>query len=262
MESLRKPLFIVALVLLVVLVLVEIGAAAFLNNFATSLADVQAALPEDEEMREAYADADPDEINRLAEQGKPPGIGILYMALLDSVLLFTMLVTASGLVFPQSVQASAQGCIGLIFSLVLLIASIVLIIAAIILLLLMVALLLAVPFGTIAYLVLYGFFNRPTASFVLGIILALKIGFVIFLVLSHQRFLQRKGLILLILTSLVANVIVSFLHGFPPLFLVSITDAIAGIIVAILAVIWLIFLLLGSIPAVLKAIQVNRALSR
>jgi hypothetical protein len=261
-DSLRRPLFVLALILLVITVLVEVGAGAFLNNFATSLGEVRNALPEDEEVREAYEDADDDELERLAEQGKPPGLALLYMALLDSVLLFTMLITASGLVFPQSLQASAQGCLGLIFSLILLILSIIAIIVAIILLLVMVALLLAVPFGTIAYLVLYGFFNRPVAGFMLGALTVLKIGFAILLIASHQRFLQRKGLILLFLTSLIAHVIISFLHGFPPLFLVSITDAIAAIIIAILAVIWLIFLLFGSLVAVVKAARVDRAASR
>lgn len=251
-----------ALILLVIAVLVEIGAGAFLNNFATSLNAVVSALPDDEEMREAYEDADDDELARLADQGKPPGLALLYMALLDSVLLFTMLITASGLVFPQSIQASAQGCLGLIFSLILLILSIIAIIVALLLLLLMVALLLAVPFGTIAYLVLYGFFNRPVSSFMLAALTALKLGFAILLIASQQRFLQRKGLIFLFLTSLIAHVIISFLQGFPPLFLVSITDAIAAIIVAILAVIWLIFLLFGSLGAVVKAARVDRAVTR
>ena len=40
----------------------------------------------------------------------------------------------------------------------------------------------------------------------------LKIGFVAFLRSAHQRFLQNKGLMLIIIMTLMANLIVSFLH--------------------------------------------------
>jgi hypothetical protein len=53
----------------------------------------------------------------------------------------------------------------------------------------------------------------------------------------------------------VANLIISFLHGFVPIILVSITDAIGAIIVGILAVIWAIILLVFAIISVIKAIH-------
>ena len=55
-------------------------------------------------------------------------------------------------------------------------------------------------------------------------------------------------------TSFLANLIVSFLHGLVPFPLVSITDAVAGIIVGILALIWAIVILIGSINAVIQAL--------
>ena len=58
----------------------------------------------------------------------------------------------------------------------------------------------------------------------------------------------------LILTSLLATLIIGFLHGLVPAFLVSITDAIAAIVVGILALVWAIWFLLRSIPAVAKAV--------
>jgi len=79
-------------------------------------------------------------------------------------------------------------------------------------------------------------------------------------VFSHKRFLENKGLVLIILTSLLATVIISFLHGLVPSFLVSITDNIAAIITAILAAIWALFYLIGSIPAIIKVLRVDRAL--
>ena len=60
---------------------------------------------------------------------------------------------------------------------------------------------------------------------------------------------------LLVLTSLLCNIIISFLHGLVPGFLVSITDGVGAIIVAILAIIWLLFLGIGAIIAIIKALQ-------
>jgi len=119
---------------------------------------------------------------------------------------------------------------------------------------LMIGLFLSVPFGTLAYLAIWGFFNTGAAKAALGLLMALKLGFGACLVLAHQRFLQNKGLVLIVFTSLLANLIVSFLHAVVPSVLVSITDGIAGIVVLILAVIWAIFLLIGSVISVIKAI--------
>ena len=67
--------------------------------------------------------------------------------------------------------------------------------------------------------------------------------------------LQNKGLVLLILTSFLGNLIISFLHNFVPIILVSITDALGGIVVAILAVIWAIFFMIFAIISIVKAIH-------
>jgi hypothetical protein len=57
----------------------------------------------------------------------------------------------------------------------------------------------------------------------------LKAAFGACLILAHPRFLQNKGLMLSILSSLAANIIIGFLHAMVPVPLVSITDAIATI---------------------------------
>jgi len=72
--------------------------------------------------------------------------------------------------------------------------------------------------------------------------------------LAHPRFLQNKGLVLIILTSLAANIIISFAHAIVPVPLVSITDAIAAIIVFVLVVLWAGFFLVGSISSIVKAV--------
>jgi hypothetical protein len=122
------------------------------------------------------------------------------------------------------------------------------------LLILMIALFTAFPFGTIVYLIIFGFFDRTGANVTLSLLMMLKLAFAACLILAHQRFIQNKGLVLIILTSLAANIIVSFLHAIVPLPLVSITDAIATIIVFVLVVLWAAFFLVGSIVAVTKAV--------
>ncbi len=155
---------------------------------------------------------------------------------------------------PERLQGKVQGVVTLIFSIIVILLGIGLIFGALALLILMISLLLSVPFGTLVYLIVWGFFNTGGASAALALIMALKILFVIALIIAQQRFLQNKGLVLLVLTSLVASIIVSFLHGIVPFFLVSITDAVAAIIVGILAVIWAVVLLVGAIISVGMAV--------
>ena len=158
----------------------------------------------------------------------------------------------------ERLHARLQGVATLLFSIFLILAAIGLILAAIVKLVVMVALFLAFPFGTIAYLIAYGFFNRPVAIAALGWLMMLKLGFAICLALAQQRFLQNRGLVLMIITSFLGNIVVSFLHGIVPGFLVSITDAIAAIVVGILAALWAIVFLVGSLISVVKALRLDR----
>ena len=89
--------------------------------------------------------------------------------------------------------------------------------------------------------------------------MTLKLGFVICLVLAQQRFIQNRGLVLLIITSFLASIITSFLQGLVPFFLVSITDGIAAIVVVVLALIWAVVFLIGSLISIIKALRVDRA---
>ena len=157
-------------------------------------------------------------------------------------------------IIPQSTYARLQGFTTCIVSLLLLIIAIAMIFAALFVLLMMIALLLAVPFGTLIYLAVYGFFDRPGATITLGLIMTLKLAFCVLLVLAQQRFLQNRLLILLCLSSLACTFIITFLQGIVPIILVSITDNISGIVVAICGVIWAVILLIGAIPAVIKSL--------
>ena len=222
MDRLRRPFLIAALVLVVVALLIEIGAA-----FANTVLDID----------------------------DPPGLGIPYMAMIDGVLVYTLGLMVVSLVVPEAVIGRFQGCATLVLAIVVLLASLVLIFVAFALVMLMIGLL-ASFFGAPIYLAVFGDFPRGAAAVILGLLLILKIAAAVCLVLAHQRFIQNKGLVLLVLTSLVANVLVAFLHDLLPLILVSILDGVAAIIVGIFALIWAVILLVGAIVAVVRAIRV------
>jgi hypothetical protein len=222
--ELRKIPLIIALVLMIVCVALELSAIAFLQT------------------------------------GDAPGLGIPYLALLDGILAYSLALMVLALLMPENLQAKLQGIVSVILMFFLALACTTLIFVALAQLLLMIGLFFAIPFGTIAYLIIWGDFPKTAAAIILSLLMTLKIGTSICLVLAHQRFLKDIGLILLILTSFIATIVVSFLHGLVPGPLVSITDAVAAIIVGIIALIWAIVVLIGSIIAVVFALTTSAEL--
>ena len=259
MERLRTPFFVVATLLIALVVCLETGSPylqrlRFLERiFAASEVSLEQLLREqladqdldEDEMREILAEA-------LANQEKPPGLGLPAMALLDGIVMFTVGLMGLALVVPERIHVKYQGVATLIFSITILLLAIVGIMLAMVLLFIMIALLLAFPFGTIFYLIKWGMFPKGQAMAMLGFISMLRLGFAVCLVLAHQRFIQNKGLVLMLLTAMLGGIIVTFLHGIMPSVLVSITDAVAAIVVCILAAIWAIILLIGSIVSIAK----------
>ena len=230
MDRLRTPFLIIAVVLVVLIVLIELASLGFIGNVSTT------DLP-------------------------TPGLGIAYLALVDGIVLFTLGMFGLALAVPARVIGTVQGVVTFISMLLLLIASIVLIFVAITFLMLMVTLFLAVPFGTIAYFAAYADFDVGPARATLGVLMLLKVATVVCIFLAQQHFLEVRGLVMLFITFLVANLLVSFLHGIVPMFLVSILDAIAAIIVAILGAVWALTKLIGSIPGIVKGLRVDRHLA-
>jgi len=264
MDNLRKPFFIAALILMLLVVLIEIGSGLSLRGAAPAASGVMDAItsaPLPDPIQKALGNIgnDPDSkkaVESLSQSSHDvPGYGIPYMAVLDGMLLFTVGLVASSLLITDRVQGRVQGCVTLILSIIMILSTIVMIFLAIGFLILMISLLLAVPFGTIVYLAIYGFFNRGGASAILSLLMLLKIIFAVCLIIAEQRFLENRGLVLLIISSLIANIIVSFLQGFVPGILVSITDDIAGIVVALCGCIWWVLALITAIPAILNAIK-------
>ena len=249
LERLRTPFFIIALILIIIVVMIEVGDTALLSS-APSPMD---CTKQDPSLQDACAKTD------LSPGLKgSPGKAIPYMGLLDGVVLFTTALIGLGVVVRPALLGRVQGCATCIFSFLTCSGGCAMILGAIVLLFIMIGLLLAFPFGTIAYMILYGSFDTGSARAVLSILMTLKIAFAILLMLGHERFLQNIGLVLIVLTSILGNIIITFLHGFPPGFLVSITDVVGAIIVALLAVIWAIFLLIVSIPSIIATLRLSR----
>jgi hypothetical protein len=260
LDRLRTPFLIVAIALMALVVLAELGAGFLLSPRPPSAASLgnlneQAGVSEDEAIPVS-------EILRLRQENEaPPGLAIRYMALLDGLVLLTVGLMGLGLLIPEKVHGRFQGLATLIVSFLVVTGGLFMLLKAFVLLIIMVSLLLATPFGTLAYLAIYGFFDRSGASVTLSLLMLLKLGFAVCLVLAHQRFLQIKRIMALVLTALLANVVISFLHGLPPGFLVSITDAIAALIVDILALIWALVMLIFSLVSIVKVLRLHRAQS-
>jgi hypothetical protein len=221
--SLRKPLFFAAIALLGLILLTEVSIAV-------------AAL-----LIEAPSGA--------------VGWGIPVLALLDIQLVFTAMLMAAPLMFPESVTGRIQGIATFVVALIVVIIAMIVGFAALGLLMVLVALLTALPFGPGVYAAMgYASFPVGAAAATLAFIVTCKLVCIGALALAHQRFLENKGLMLLMGTTLLATIIVSVLHGIVPVFLASVTDLIGAIIIVILAVVWAMLGLIYGAIAVFKAL--------
>ncbi|MFI7426326.1 hypothetical protein ACIBPB_05020 [Micromonospora sp. NPDC049836] len=250
MGELRKPFLLLALLAVALVVGLELGAALL-----TGGGDAGAAL------RESAGRLDV-ELGEVGGVTEPSGRGTGYLALIDVVALWTTGLFCLSLVLPERIQGRVQGVATLIFSIVLLIVSFVLLIVAFVELTVLVSLFLAAPFGTLAYLAVWGFFPVGEAAALLGLVLLLKLVWAGLLLLAQPRFLQNKGLVLLALTTLLCTVVLEFLHRLVPGILVSITDDLGALVFAVVAIVWALVLLIGSIPAIVKAVRTTATTSR
>jgi len=225
-DTMRTPFFWLAAFALVLAILVELASVAMLHGLPGSQIDAGT-----------------------------PGWAIRYLAILDFLLLYTVITMGLGLLIPRAVVGRLQGIVALVLSFFGCLGTIVLALLALAMLILMVSLLVAVPFGTIAYMAAWGHFPAGEAEATLALVMFLKIAFCVLLLLAEQRFLQNKGLVILTAVSLGATWAVAFLIGFPPFFLVSIADVIGALVIAIVGIIWLILLLIGSILSLVAVLR-------
>lgn len=246
--GLRKPFLLLAMLAIALVVIVELFAGLILSG-----GNATAAL-------QSSANDLGANISNLGDVSEPPGRGIQYLAFIDVIALYTTGLFTLSLVVPDRVQGRVQGVATLVGSIILIIVSFVMLIIAFIELMIMISLFLAVPFGTLGYLFIWGFFPVGKASTIIGLLMFLKIAWAVMLLVANPKFLQNKGLVALVLTSLVCTLCLEFLHGLVPTILVSIVDDVGAIVFSITGIVWGIVLLIGSIPAIVKAVRVTGAL--
>ena len=254
-DQIRKPFFWAALIAWLLVVLTEIG-ASFLP-----VPDISARELRESIIRDQPADQDPPDeadlqnmVRARSEQPPRPGYALTALIAFDGMAFLGLFWMGAGLVISRRLVGRVQGIVSLIVALLTIVSSIVAVFVLIALLVVMLGLLLAPPFGTLAYLAIWGFFPRGSAAATLGLLLGLKLVAGVLLLLAQQSFVKNKGLVVVLVLSLLLNVVVGFLHGFPPGILVSITDVIAALVILVVAIIWAILVLIGSIVAVIKAI--------
>lgn len=260
--KLRKPFLVAAIVALGVGFLGELGAGIWLIRPSmqapvrgqvegVSAGAVEAARAE-RSRRQAELPA-----ARRATLDRP-GLAIPDLALLDGLLLLTAGFIGLALVVPERIQAPLHAIVLLLVSLGVLLGALAAALFALGKAVLMIGMFLAVPFGTIAYLAAWGSFPVGAAAATLGLLLLCKLVFGGCLVAAHHGFLGNRSLVLLTLTSLLANVAVSLLHGFPPGALASIGDAVAAVVVSVFALVWAIVLLVRAVAALVRLVAAAR----
>ncbi len=257
MDSIRRPFLFLGILLIALAGGLEFGSHWFLKPLAMDLDSPACAEMKD---RVTRGEISVEEVNKLSREA-PPGMAIPRAALLDGLLIFTVALIGAAFVLTDALQGKVQGIITLLVALTVLLAAGMRLLVTVQEVLIMVGLFLAPPFGTIAYLAIWGFFNREAAAAILGISLLLKLGLVVCLLLAHPGFLKNKGLMMLIASSLLANLLTSFLHGLVPGFLVSITDGIASIVILIIVIVWSALMLIMSLVSMVKTL-VHRSASQ
>ena len=266
MAKLRTPIFALAFIVILAIVFIEMGRIApttvasylpaFLRGAPPSTA-VDRALtvftPEQQSKLNKLRSEKADELAAL--EAELSGFGVESLKFVDGFLLFSMALMTLGMLIPDYLQAKVQGCLTAIFAIVVIIFALIKIAVVLAKLITMVAMLLSFPFGTIAYIIIFGSFPRAGANAILSLLFILKFVFGVLLVLAHQRFVENLGLVLFVIVAFVANILVSILYGIVPGFLVSITDAIAAIIVMIIGIILAVVLLIGALISIIFALK-------
>lgn len=260
-DSLRKPFLVAAVVAVLVAFLSCLGSS--LVTGPPPFADrVQQTLssPQTAELLDRFGIDASDAQDSLngTRPDNPPGMGIPALALIEGLLLLVLVITAAPLLVGERVTGVLTGAVSIIGGLVALLAAVATAIVSFVALMLMVSLLLAVPFGTMAYLAIFGSFDTGGAGLFTSLVLGLTLACLVLLVLAQQRFVTGKGLMLLIATAALLAFVTALLHSIVPSFLASITDALAALVTAIVSAIWALLVLIWGIVAAVRVLRLGR----
>ena len=251
--GLRRPLFVVALVVVCLVVVVEIGMSLLIASAGGESVDRRVA---------ADLGVDPGVFgSAVLAPSEPPGAGIGALAFVDGLLAFTLLMLGLSLILQLRLYGRIQGVVTLVVTLLWVLGSVIAAVFGIATLMLMVGLFVSAPFGTIAYLAIWGWFPTGDAAVVLSLLFLLKLVFGVLLVLAQPKFLRVRGLVALVVVSVVLQLALGVIHGFLPGPLVSIGDQLWAIVTIVVALVWALVTLIGAIPAIVKAVRVSGSLA-
>ena len=186
----------------------------------------------------------------------PPGYSLEADGLYLWVVFFSILISLIGMLITKASVHRVGMIISLINSIIVIFMSIFLIVKAILELIIMIILFMVgvPPFipPVILYIAIYGSFPTLTVLTLGGLGLLCKIVAAVLLWIGGSQMIRIKSATLLLITGFVTFFIIEFGLGFVPVIFCSIADAIIGIIIAIVVIIWSIFILIGSIRGLLS----------
>ncbi|OEU52387.1 MAG: hypothetical protein BA861_00850 [Desulfobacterales bacterium S3730MH5] len=250
-QPLKKSFVIVALIFLFIGFAIECG--------GPNLPFFQGFLPTTEEMIEkAYKGIDAtveDDAERLEArtqarkeitESKPPGYSLEADGLYLWIVFFSILISLIGMLITKTTVHRVGMIVSLINSIIIIFMSIFLIVTAILKLIIMIGLLFALPVGPVIYMVIYKPFPKDMVLLLGGLGLLCKIVAAVLLWIGGSHMVRIKSATLLLVTGFVTFFIIVFGLGLAGIF-ASIADAIIGIIIAVIVIIWSIYMLIGSI---------------
>jgi len=243
----RRTLLVVSFALMALVLVLELAAPHLVGGGrVTGVAAI------------AISTGDADTGAEVASIGEPPGRGISYLAFVDLALVFLIGQYVLSQVLPGRVHGRITGIGTLIGSFVMVFVALIALIVAIIEIVIMISLFFAFPFGTAAYMAVWGGFPRGQAAGLLSALLVLQVVSLIVLVLAQPKMLRQRGFMVVSIMAIVLKLVLSFLHGFVPRPMMAISDDLGAIISAVCGLILAIVFLVVSIPSIVKALRVDR----
>src|SRR5262249_13943211 len=97
-------------------------------------------------------------------------------------------------------------------------------------------------------------FSKGVVASIVSLLMLLKIAGSVCLILAQPRFLESKGLVLIVASSIGCVFLIGFLYALVPGFLLPIIDGVAGLVIAIVTIIWAVIYLIGAIIGLVKLI--------
>ena len=184
----------------------------------------------------------------------PPGYSLEADGLYLWVVFSSILLSLIGMLIAKASVHRVGMIISLINSIIVVFMSIFLIVQAILKLIIMIILFMVgvppIP-PVILYIAIYGSFPTLTVLTLGGLGLLCKIVAAILLWIGGSQMIRIKSATLLLITGFVTFFVIEFGLGLAGPF-ASIADAVIGIIIAIVVIIWSIFMLIGSIRGLLS----------